>query len=228
MRPLAILLTLLFASTMSGISTSPCHPPPHPRIDWLGTQSGCSRNTVPCVTAEVINFSVTPTNGSFAACDSFDWDFGDGVHSSLKNPTHSFVSTGTASIFLKVFNATGPDQFDGDALTVVAATVSPSIDYFRVLNGTGQSVSNVTPGQPIVFSWSTKNATRGIRVEYRHPPSVQTVILWSDQHAAGTTTPFIQRDTTVYTLTALGDASTQTQTIIVEVVGSAKRRSARH
>ena len=221
MRHLAILVTLLFASS-SWASPTACPPPPTVKIDWVGTLTGCSPGTSPCAASEPIQFSAKPISGSFAACHVFDWDFGDGFpHSSLQNPTHSFASTGTFPIFLKVTNAAGQEQSDGNGLTVVAATTLPSIDDFNA------TPSRVTLGQSVVFSWITRNASQGIRIVNVHPTSVQAVIDRVSTKASGTI-QFTPRETMTYTLTAKGDAGTQTKQITVEVVIVKRGRAVKH
>src|SRR5664279_325801 len=130
MPRIVFLASLLFASSAS-LATTTCPPVPALTIDWLGTQSGCS-GAAPCSVNEPINFVAKPTSGSFAACHVFDWDFGDNIHSSLRTPTHSFVSTGTFPVLLSVSNGTGQSQGGFGSVPVVPATVVPNVVFFRV------------------------------------------------------------------------------------------------
>jgi hypothetical protein len=67
MRPIALLATLLIAS--SAYLDAACHKPPKPRIDWLGTLTGCSPNSGTCAALEPINFFAKTADGSaYAAC----------------------------------------------------------------------------------------------------------------------------------------------------------------
>ena len=53
--------------------------------------------------------TVTFTDQSSGAATSWDWDFGDGGSSTLSDPTHTYDSSGTYSVVLRV---TGPSGFD--------------------------------------------------------------------------------------------------------------------
>jgi hypothetical protein len=212
MRPIALLATLLFAS--SGYLDAACHKPPKPRIDWLGTLTGCSPTSGTCAALEPINFFAKTADGSsYAACDKFDWNFNDGsAHSMLQNPTHIFVRPGGFNVLLQISNDQGSDG-DGKLVPVVA-TVLPSIVDFKA------TASRVTLGERIVFSWNTKNS-KGIRID---ASSGQPFPLL-DSRSIGTVA-FTPMKSTVYTLTALGDAAHSPPSLItVEVLAAAKRRS---
>jgi PKD repeat protein len=220
MRSIALLSALLFALSARAITTT-CPPVPDLTIDWLGTISGCS-GTTPCSVTEPINFVAKPTSGSFAACHVFDWDFGDGTHSSLRTPTHIFANPGTFPVLLSVSNGAG--QFKGGFGSVpVMATVSPSVVFFRV------SASTVGGGRTVDFSWNTTNTPKGIRIENVHPVSVPAVVKLSSPLSIGSTS-ITAMTTMSYTLTALGDASSYTTPtpITVVVVGPSKGRAVRH
>src|SRR5258708_2367548 len=150
MLRLAVLAILLAALPASLEAT--CHQPPVPKIDWVGTLTGCSPGAGTCAAYEPINFFAKTADGSsFEACDQFDWDFGDGSHhSTLQNPTHTFALPGSFPVFLLITNDTG--LFEGVSRIVpVAATVLPAIIEFKA------TPNQVTPGQTIVFSWNTAN-----------------------------------------------------------------------
>jgi PKD repeat protein len=219
MRHLVMLATLLFAS--STWATTACPPVPDLTIDWVGTQSGCSGAT-PCSVTEPINFVAKPTSGSFAPCHVFDWDFGDATHSSLRNPTHIFVTPGTYSVLLLVSNGTGQSK-GGFGLVPVVATVQPGVVFFRV------SPTSAGGGRTVYFSWSTTNTPKGIRIENVRPSSVPAIVKLTSPLSTGSMS-FTALTTMSYTLTALGDATTYTTPtpITVVVVGASRGRSVRH
>jgi PKD repeat protein len=136
-------------------------------------------------------------------------------------PTHVFASAGKFTVLLKVSNETGPSQVDGDGLTILPATAFPSVEFTV-------SKNLVKVGDTIVFSWSTKNATKGIRIENAQRSSFQPVLI-NDPRPSGTTT-LIARESMAYTITAFGDAVhyTPLTPLTVQVVGSAKGRAVRH
>jgi len=221
--PRVALLAILLAALPASLSAL-CHQPPVPKIDWVGTLTGCSPGTGPCAAYEPINFFAKTADGSsFEACDHFDWDFGDGSpHSSLQNPTHIFAFPGSFPVSLLITNDTG--LFESDArFVIVAATVLPAIVEFKA------TPNQVTPGQTTVFSWNTANTTRGVRIENVHSSSVPAVLLVTIQQSIGTYS-FIPNATMAYTLTAFGDAAqiTSPAPITVEVVGASRGRAVRH
>ncbi|MFZ2492333.1 MAG: PKD domain-containing protein [Thermoanaerobaculia bacterium] len=67
-----------------------------------GGPSGCNGSGSTCSVGETITFSVSPYGWSFADCDKFTWDFGDGSTSTEKSPTKSYASAGTYAVKLKV------------------------------------------------------------------------------------------------------------------------------
>jgi hypothetical protein len=218
---ITLLAAILLASPASWAAT--CHPPPVPVIDWVGTLTGCSPGTGPCAVGEPINFLAKTESGSYAACDVFDWDFGDGsAHSSQQNPTHTFASQGSFPVFLLITNDTG--RFEGSSRTVpVAATVLPGIVSFKAT----PSVARV--GQTVVFSWNTTNTPRGVRIENVHPASIPATLKVSRTESIGTYA-FVAAKTMSYTITAFGDAAqiTSPAPITVEVVGASRGRAVRH
>lgn len=55
----------------------------------------------------VAPLTVSFTDMSFNAPNSWEWDFGDGETSSIRNPSHTFTTPGTYSVSLKVANTHG-------------------------------------------------------------------------------------------------------------------------
>ena len=68
----------------------------------------------------VINFNVTFTNTSVNAT-SYDWDFGDGFHSSEANPIHEYVDVGN---YVVVLTATNPCGISTKSMLVITAPVA--------------------------------------------------------------------------------------------------------
>jgi PKD repeat protein len=64
-------------------------------LSYFGATSKCSFGTS-CKAGETISFNLGTYGYSFLACDTFDWQFGDGQISSARNPTHVFPASGTS------------------------------------------------------------------------------------------------------------------------------------
>ena len=80
---------------------------------------------------DTIYFTSTSSNA-----DNFEWNFGDGSTSTVENPWHIFISTGSFEVKLKVTNDDGSDE------TSSSVTIKdPTILAFEVIkNGTEETV----------------------------------------------------------------------------------------
>jgi PKD repeat protein len=64
-------------------------------VSYAGTSGTCYSGGR-CNPGESITFTLGTYGYSFLACDTFDWQFGDGQISSARNPTHVFPTTNTS------------------------------------------------------------------------------------------------------------------------------------
>jgi PKD repeat protein len=101
----------------------------------------------------MVDFTAAPTAGvrpldvvftegtSGAAITAWSWDFGDGLTSSLKNPTHTYVAPGSYSVTLTASSAEQSDSLTKTGFVVVeAGQFGPG----RILAGSQSAVSIVT------------------------------------------------------------------------------------
>jgi len=72
-------------------------------------------------TAPIVNQAVQFTDTTAGSPTSWRWDFGDGSNSTLRNPSHSYVSAGTYRVGLTATNGTQANTASRD-LTVMAAS----------------------------------------------------------------------------------------------------------
>jgi PKD repeat protein len=71
--------------------------------------------------------NVAFTDLSTESPDTWDWNFGDGVRSTVKNPTHTYSSAGTYTVTLTVTNSGGSaTRIMMDYITVTAPTPMPT------------------------------------------------------------------------------------------------------
>jgi PKD repeat protein len=76
---------------------------------------------------EVIVFSNTSDDG-----DNYEWSFGDGVTSTLENPTHSFTSAGTFNVTLTAFSKNGKKDDDASIIiTVIDTKLSIEVQNYQ-------------------------------------------------------------------------------------------------
>ena len=85
------------------------------------------------------NHEVAFTNASTGTAPTYDWDFGDGVTSTLENPTHAYVTAGTYTVTLTAHNSYGPDSA-ADLMIIVGAPALASFDASAVNVKTHQVV----------------------------------------------------------------------------------------
>jgi len=107
-------------------------------------------------TASFTNTSI----GSDANVSSWSWDFGDTGSSSLKNPTHTYASTGTYTVTLTVNNISGCANIYTQDIDIVDLTAD-----FELASGgcpgsptKFRSTSNISPTTlPITYRWLLQN-----------------------------------------------------------------------
>jgi len=92
-------------------------------------------------------FTVQFTDLSSNDPTSWLWDFGDDSTSTLQNPSHTYIDTGTFTVKLKVTNSAGSDSLTkADYITVSESTPSDvSLINFRRLKVDGSEVSGGRP-----------------------------------------------------------------------------------
>jgi hypothetical protein len=218
----AVVVAVVLTVGALAAQAQPCNCPPVPavKIDYLGAATGCKPGGAPCAIGEVVSFTLTSLGRPFQVCDVFDWDFGDGTHSTLQNPTHVFTTTlADARVIFLITNCSV--TFDGDAgpLNVVPLTALPTIASFTA------SLSRISPGQSVTLTWTTGNGSKGVRIESAQT-SGATPIVKVDRGPAGSYT-FVPSQSMDVRLTAFGDAAQRISSPIrIEVLR--RHRAARH
>lgn len=111
---------------------------------------------------ESISFSGSATDPDTAYGDSiqsWEWDFGDGGHSSSKNPSHTYSSAGSYSVHLEVTDKYGGIDGDTTSATISTPNQPPHAD------ANGPYSAEV--GNSVHFSSSGSNDPDGSITEYR-------------------------------------------------------------
>jgi PKD repeat protein len=120
-----------------------------------GATSGCANgSTTTCSTNETVSFDASFFGYSEQACDKFEWTFGDGATSSVKQAQHSYAANGTYNVQLKVFNSTKPAGATVDMILVVgpkAPAKTPPILAFSQFPAAGAK------GTPVTFNVNVTN-----------------------------------------------------------------------
>src|SRR5262245_11403918 len=134
-RRIVVTAVFLAVVALAAPAQQPCNcpAPPQVTIDWLGALTGCRNGGAPCATPEPITFTATPIGRPFQVCDVFDWDFGDGQHSSQQSPTHTYntpFGAGEARVILLITNCSGGFSGDAGPMVVKPLTALPTIVSF--------------------------------------------------------------------------------------------------
>ncbi|HVT05407.1 MAG TPA: PKD domain-containing protein [Thermoanaerobaculia bacterium] len=169
-------------------------------ISFQGSTSGCSVGSGSCTAGEQITFSPAAFGYTIQTCDTFAWTFGDGSTSTARNPTHTYTSTGSFSVTLRISNANG--SLTANTQVIVGGGNQPPL-------ATIESVpSEIRAGETAVLSWSSARAS-----------SVSITGL-GNQPVTGSAT-VNPTSTTSYTITATGASgltASATTTLKVNVV----------
>ena len=108
---------------------------------------------------EVVQFT-DRSSDSDGVIISWEWDFGDGEKSALRNPSHQFAEPGSYTVTLTVTDDDGASASAAAELEVVAANLPPVADFsYLPLEPTTQDEINFTDqssdpdGEVVAWSW---------------------------------------------------------------------------
>jgi PKD repeat protein len=115
----------------------------------LGPASFSFSPTSPAV-GQSVQFTDTTTGGP----TSWQWDFGDGMTSTVQNPAHTYMMAGLKPVTLVVTNAT--DTKSASQTVTVVATLTASFSYSPASPAIGQAVqfTDTSAGTPTSWSWN--------------------------------------------------------------------------
>ncbi len=128
-----------------------------PVADWPTARF--SANTPVCLGEPLL---LTNTS-SGAAPLSFRWDFGDGLTSTLRAPTHTYALDGSYTVTLRVQNSVGSDQVSR-AVAVDHAPYSTTISVQPASPTPGQVITFTAQAAgtgPLLYSWDMGDASTG-------------------------------------------------------------------
>ena len=94
------------------------------------TEPTADFNAVPTSGPEPLTVEFTDLSSSYDGIVSWSWDFGDGETSNERNPTHTYISSGTYTVALTVTEADDDTATKEDYITVTSAgdTIPPVIE----------------------------------------------------------------------------------------------------
>lgn len=100
-----------------------------------------------------VSFTDLSTGGT---PETWAWDFGDGFSSSLQNPTHAYVATGTYNVCLTVTNVAGSDTY---CAGVTIITFPPPVAEFIYSGDPVTSFSDQSAGLVSTWHWDFGDGT---------------------------------------------------------------------
>ena len=83
----------------------PCAPPP--TLGQMGFTAQCASSPGQCRAGEVITFRPAFIGYTRQACDTIQWNFGDGSSTTGNAPTHTYAGSGTFNVTMTVTNSQG-------------------------------------------------------------------------------------------------------------------------
>ncbi len=119
---------------------------------WSGASSGClSNNSTPCGVGERIDFQARVFFYTPQACDSYDWDFGDGTDGIGPAPQKSYSRAGSFSVRVSIRNTLGSRT--SDPVTVQVGSLAPQL----LVNPPPALVDLAGDGIGTIAEWSIAN-----------------------------------------------------------------------
>lgn len=122
-----------------------------------GVDTTCSTVNV-CTNMPVTNFTLaqnqttlTCTDATSNAPNTWNWAFGDGTTSTLQNPSHTYASAGNYTVCLISGNGC---SMDTTCQTITVTCVSPTANYTQTTNYLTATFTNSSTGLPTSYSWT--------------------------------------------------------------------------
>jgi PKD repeat protein len=112
-----------------------------------GSESGANLPPVAGFTYTVLNLTATFTDTSTdsdGTIVSWSWDFGDGMTSTVQNPSHTYAAPGTYSVGLTVTDDDGANDATSRMVTVTAPPALPAAPTNLVATAVSRTQINLT------------------------------------------------------------------------------------
>ena len=133
---------------------------------WTGTWTFTTKGSPPSASftyspkPAIVDQSVQFTNLSSIDATSWEWDFGDNSKSTLKNPSHSYVTPGTFTVGLTAYNSFGWGTAAGNI--TVNASVTPAPPTVTTTSISGITQTTATSGGNVTSIGSSDVIVRGV------------------------------------------------------------------
>ncbi|AKB80284.1 cell surface protein [Methanosarcina horonobensis HB-1 = JCM 15518] len=115
------------------------------------------------VTSGNLPLNVLFTDASTGTATAWNWSFGDGTYSTLKNPVHTYSAAGNYTVKLTASNAAGNDTKIKENYIKVTTPQTPAVNFWGS-PVSGNAPLNVTfkdntTGSPTAWNWSFGDGT---------------------------------------------------------------------
>jgi len=121
------------------------------------------------VTSGTAPLNVGFTDTSTGTPTSWKWSFGDGVNSTVKNPTHNYSKAGNYTVILTVSNSAGSNAVTKSSYIKVAAVQKPVANFSsNVTSGTAPlnvAFTDKSTGSPTAWKWSFGDGTTNSTIQ---------------------------------------------------------------
>ena len=118
------------------------------------SNTACSAPTA-AFNHSISNFTVNFTDVTGNMPTAWSWDFGNGITSTLQNPTHTYSTPGTYTVCLIATNgcANTPNDTICESITVTGNCSSPVSDYSTTGTNLTIDFADLSTGMPTTWSW---------------------------------------------------------------------------
>ena len=129
------------------------------------------------LTGQAVTFTDTSTNGP----TSWEWDFGDGTTSTVRNPSHVYTTPGAKTVRLRATNVTGTTT----TTQVVGVSLAPPVASFTFAPASPSILdpvvfTNTSTGADLSYRWDFGDGTSATTANASHTyedAGVYTVVL---------------------------------------------------
>ena len=120
-----------------------------------------------------VPFTVSFTDRSTGAPNSWKWSFGDGNTSNVSNPVHTYNRTGQFSVSLKAGNANGSNEFTKSGFITVTGSPNTPVTGFSASPTAGNlpltvSFTDRSTGSPTSWKWVFGDGTNSTEKDPVH------------------------------------------------------------
>lgn len=147
---------------------------------------------------DTVHFTAQLTSGVLPS--SWFWTFGDGITSTLQNPTHVYTYSGIYDVTLTAVNACGSTYVEKKQYIMVNSTAAAPVvnfiaDHVFVIVGQPVNFTDLSTNNPTLWNWTfqggvpmNSNIKNPVNITYSTPGIYDVALTASNQYGSNTNT----------------------------------------